>query len=198
MLEISSLVVVNDVFLLELHNGFADPCDIVVENFALEDGEELGEIVHDLLPVALADGIAYTFGMRLVDKNLAFVKAHVEPPDDRVCPETKLKLLGLVNFIANIILALLDEQYFIDLVKLQVYHLARSKLTRLKRLQDIYHKILKLYIIPGVKAVVYLYVLEALIRVFFRKIEKLGEVLDEGSEQKRTINLSLDRGRKLV
>ena len=78
MLEISSLIIMNNVLVLECHDRLADLRDVLVEDLSFQDGEEFWEVVHDLLPVAFSDRVARALGVRSVNEDLTLVEADVE------------------------------------------------------------------------------------------------------------------------
>lgn len=120
MLEVCSFVVVDDVFLLELHDRLSDLGDVLIEDLSLKDGEEFWIIVHDLLPVALSDGVTLALGVSPMDEDLTFIEANVESSDDSVLSKSQLELFSLVYLITDVIVSLLDEQDLVDFVQLHV------------------------------------------------------------------------------
>ena len=109
LLEVCPLVVVDDVLLLVLHDRLPYFRDVFEQHFSLQDREELGVVIHDVLPVRLSNRVALALGVGLVDEDLALVEANVERTDDSVCSQAQFELLSLVHFVANVVLSKLDE-----------------------------------------------------------------------------------------
>ena len=84
LLEISSLVIVDNVLLFELHDWLSDLGDVFVQHLSLQDAEELRVVVHDCLPVRLSDRVTFAFGVGSVDEDLTLVEADVESTDNCV------------------------------------------------------------------------------------------------------------------
>jgi hypothetical protein len=61
LLEISSLVIVDNILFFELHDGLSDLGNVFVEDLSLQDAEELRIVVHDSLPVRLSDRVTFAF-----------------------------------------------------------------------------------------------------------------------------------------
>ena len=103
-MEIGSLVVMHDVFLLELHDWLSDFSDVLVKDFPLQDREELRIVIHDSLPVGLSDRVALTVSVSSVDKDLPLVETNVESADNRVLTKSKLELFSLIDLVSNVVL----------------------------------------------------------------------------------------------
>ena len=185
----------NDVFLLELHDRLSDLGNVLVKNFPLQDGEELWVVIHNGLPVRLANGVALAFGVGTVDEDLTLVKANVEGTDHCVLAKTQLELFSFVYFVSNVVFTLLDEEDFVNFIKLNVDNLSLRENSWLKRLQNVNHEVLILDIIPSVEAVVNPNSNSIiLIWVLLGEVKELFEILDEGLEQEITVNLSAHIG----
>lgn len=198
LLEIGSLVVVNDITSLVRHNWLSDLRDVLVEDLALDDREELWIVVHYFLPVLLADVESGTLTVCAVDEDLSFVEADVECPDHGVWAQSHLELLDLVDLVADVVLARLDEDDLVDLVELGVDRLMRGELTRLQLSEDVDHQRLVLEVRPSVETVIDSRLVVAILRLqVFGEIEELFELVAEGLKQEVRINLPRDVGRKL-
>lgn len=127
MLEVSSFVVVDDVFLLELHDRLSNLGDVLIKDLSLKDGEKFWIIVHDLLPVALSDGVTLALGVSPMDEDLTLIEANVESSDDSVLSKSQLELFSLVYLVTDVIVSLLDEQDLVDFVQLHVNYFTITK-----------------------------------------------------------------------
>lgn len=108
-MEICSLVVVDDVFLFELHNRLPNLGNVLIKHFPLQNGEEFWIIVHDFLPVALSDGVTLAFGVSSMDEDLSLIEADVEGSDDSVRSKPQLELFSLIYLVTDVIVSLLYE-----------------------------------------------------------------------------------------
>ena len=68
----------DDVLIFECHDWLTDLRDVLIKHLSLKDGEELWEVVHDTLPVALSNRVSRAFRMRSVDEDLPLVETDVE------------------------------------------------------------------------------------------------------------------------
>jgi hypothetical protein len=188
---------VDDVFLLELHDRLSDLGDVLIEDLSLKDGEEFWIIVHDLLPVALSDGVTLALGVSPMDEDLTLIEANVESSDDSVLSKSQLELFSLVYLITDVIVSLLDEQDLVDFVQLHVNDFTITKDAWLQWLENLDHEVLVLHVIPGIETVINSNLL-VLSSILFGEIKELSEVLDELFEQEITINLTLNRSGELI
>ena len=132
MLEISSLIIMNDILVFEGHDRLTDLGDVLVQNLPLKNGEKLREVIHYSLPVALSDRVTSTFSVGSMDEDLSLVEADVEGANDRVLSHSQLELLGLVNFVTDVVLSFFDEQDLIDFIEFVVNGLLGQKLSWLE------------------------------------------------------------------
>ena len=190
LLEISSLVVVNDILFFKLHDWLPDFGDVLVEHFPLQDREELWVVIHDSLPVGLPDRVTFALSMGPVDEDLPLVETNVESTDDGVLAQPQLELLSLVHLIADVVLSLFDEQNLIHLVKLNVNNLSWGKDPWLEVLQNIDHEVLVLDVVPCEERVVNPDGVIFISRLF-GEVKELLEVVDERLEQEITVDLPL-------
>jgi hypothetical protein len=103
-LEIGSLVVMHDVFLLELHDWLSDFSDILIEDFSLQDREELRVVIHDSLPIGFPDRVALAISVSSVNKDLPLVETNVESADNCVLTKSELELFSLIDLVSNVVL----------------------------------------------------------------------------------------------
>ena len=184
----------DDILVFEGHNRLSNLGDVLVQDLPLKNGEELREVVHDSLPVALSNRVASAFSVSSMNKDLSLVEADVEGANHRVLSHSQLELLRLVHFVPDVVLSFFDEQDLIDFIKLVVNGFLCQKLSRLKYFQNFNHKVLVLNIIPSVKTIVNSHICRLLsfVRVILGEIEELLEVFNESLEQKVLVNVFLD------
>lgn len=174
----------DDVLVLEGHDWLADLGDVLIEHLALQYREEFREVVHDPLPVALSNGVTATLVVSAVDEDLTLVEADVEGAYDSVLSHSQLELLGLVHFVADVVLSFLNEQDLIDFIKFVVNGFLCQELAWLKHFENLNHEVLVLDVVPCVETVINPNILRLLrlIWVVLREIKELLEVLDKSLE----------------
>jgi hypothetical protein len=188
---------VDNVFLFELHDWLSDFSYVFIKHLSFKDREKFRIVVHDSFPVGLSDRVSFALSMGSMDEDLSLVKADIEGSNYCILSKSEFEFFSFVDLVSNIILSLFNKKDFIHFIQFNVNDFSRSKNSRLKRFQDINHKVLVLNIIPGVETVVNSDRI-IFVRTLLREIKKFLEVLDESFEQEITIDFSLDVCRQLL
>ena len=79
---------------------------------------ELGVVSKQLYPVLFSDGVALHFGMSSNHESISLFKTYLETANYGAGSKLSPVYFLFVHLVSNIVLAILDEQYFQALVKL--------------------------------------------------------------------------------
>ena len=99
-------------------------------------------------PLCLSNNVSTAVSMRLVDEVASLVIASHESSDDCLSWTSHFQMDGLVDFITDVVVALFDEDNFVNIIKLLEDECASSILDWFKSLQNIDHEVLILKVVP--------------------------------------------------
>lgn len=189
----------NDVLLFTFEQWPPDICDILIQNLSFKYRKELWKFIHDYLPFTLSNWVALTFSFCLVDEDLSLVEANIESSDDSSSTHSHFKPFLFVDFISNIIFSLLDKQYFIYFIQLNINHFLLLKDPWFQTFQNFNHKVLIHNVVPLVISMFnFSFTLFPIFILNIHwKIKELPKAYEENTEKKITVNFSLNMAWKL-
>ena len=137
--------------------------------------------------MSLPDHVALALGHCSVNKYLTFIEADFESTNNCFAVETESELLGLVNFVSDIIVTRIDKEYLVDFIEFVMDGLPSWNLNRFQLFQHLYHEVLVVHVIPGVVSV-----FNICLNRFLLKLKELPELLNKVLKQKFAVKLLLN------
>ena len=114
---------------------------------------ELRVVSKQLYPVFFYDGVALHFGMSSNHESISLLETYLESADYGAGPKLPPVYFLFVHFVSNIVLSVLDEQYFQALIKFLLNNFMGFVWSKLKTVQKACDKRSKLIVLECVKRV---------------------------------------------
>jgi len=120
LLVVRSLLVLQNVLFLAVQNLVLNVSQIVIFNILLQDLANIRELilVNKLNPVGSSDAVTFALRVSLVAEDSSLIEGAVKCSDNSALGVSDHILLLLIDLISNVALTSLDENNFINLVKL--------------------------------------------------------------------------------
>jgi len=141
-----------DILFLVAKKRASNAVDIVEQGLPPNVGEEHRVVLLENLPVLYSDGEATALSKGLIDEHASAIVGSLERPNDCSTRVPQLELNLFVDFVADVVEPIFDENDFVDVVKLREDNRVGLQVDGVQELQKHNHEILILKVLPGVKA----------------------------------------------
>ena len=191
LLIISSFVVKLDVLLFKCKQGSSDFVDEVEQCVILQTDVHFFVLFLQGSESLLTDDITFNILESSVDEQTSLVKTDFKGSDDSLVEMSLLKNNFLVDLIASVVQASLNEDDFVNVIQLVENCGSSWVVNWFKLLKNSDHEVLVVKVLPGVECI--------LVRALsISESEVISETLQEVLEQKVRVNFSLNLKWKLA